>query len=150
MKLREVNLKQLFKGLFNKFGRIHTLNRIGGWQSSKKKFINASGNYYLTKGALVLFNPQMVKNPYCKGASDLVGYTILQISEKHIGRKIAVYTAIEIKSSDKIKKSNAKAKQRYQEQKDFIERVKNHGGIGVVAMQDFSLVEREIKEFWNE
>jgi hypothetical protein len=58
------------------------------------------------------------------GASDLIGFKTVIITPEMVGQKIAVFTAIEIKSkSDTVKK----------QQREFIEFVRAGGGIAGVS-----------------
>lgn len=59
--------------------------------------------------------------------SDLIGYTIVTIEPEMVGRKIAVFTAIEVKLPD------AKVDARYKAQKKFIDQVQRDGGIGSIC-----------------
>jgi hypothetical protein len=59
----------------------------------------------------------------CPGSSDLIGWTSIEITPEMIGKKIAVFTAFEIKT-EKGKVSP--------EQKIFLENVKNAGGLGKI------------------
>lgn len=60
----------------------------------------------------------------CKGSSDLIGFTELEVTPEMVGKKIAVFTAIEVK------KWNGKPSP---EQIKFIELVTESGGIGGIA-----------------
>lgn len=59
----------------------------------------------------------------CPGSSDLIGWTSIEITSEMIGKKIAVFTAVEIKT-EKGKVSP--------EQKIFLDNVKNAGGIAKI------------------
>jgi len=67
--------------------------------------------------------------PYglCKGSSDLIGWRTVKITPDMIGKDIAVFTAIEIKTKRGIV-SDA--------QRNFIERVMLAGGIAGVARSE--------------
>ena len=75
---------------------------------------------------LTLDGKRKVVTGLCPGASDLIGWTTYVITPEMVGRSVAVFTAIEVKS-DKGSVSEA--------QGDFIAAVKDAGGIGVVAMK---------------
>ena len=75
----------------------------------------------------------------CKGSSDYIGFTPYIVRAHDIGRKIAVFTAIETKSS------NGKATS---EQENFISVVRDNGGIaGVIRTPDHA--QSLIEEFNN-
>jgi len=60
----------------------------------------------------------------CKGSSDIIGWTEVEIKPHMIGKKVAVFTAIETKA--------AKGKPT-KEQINFVEKVKEAGGLATVA-----------------
>lgn len=60
----------------------------------------------------------------CVGSSDLIGFKSITITPEMVGQKVAVFTAIEVKT-DKGKVSPAQTK--------FVEMVRSFGGIGAVV-----------------
>lgn len=90
-------------------------NNVGtGWigKTSKTK-----------SGALIIENARPLHSGLCVGSSDLIGWTSIEITDQMVGHKIAVFTALEIKTdTGKISK----------EQKNFIEMVHKFGGIASV------------------
>lgn len=58
-----------------------------------------------------------------KGSADLVGWRTIDIEQQHVGQKIAVFFAVEIKTT--------KTRQT-QNQKNFIAAVQNAGGIAKI------------------
>ena len=75
-------------------------------------------------GSITIRNPRPLAAGLCKGGADLVGWTSVEITPEMVGKKMAVWTAIEVKTS----KGKVSA-----EQANFI-RVSNHyGGIAGVA-----------------
>lgn len=73
----------------------------------------------------------------CKGSSDLIGWTPMTVTEDMVGEQIAVFTAVEVKTTKgRVSK----------EQKAFIDAVQNAGGIGVVCR---SAEEAETKVVWK-
>lgn len=60
----------------------------------------------------------------CRGSSDLIGWTPVEITPEMVGQTVAVFTAIEVKTP----KGRAT-----KGQKNFIEQVKNAGGIAGIA-----------------
>lgn len=71
-------------------------------------------------GEIVLSNPRPIKAGLCVGSSDLIGWTEIEITPEMIGRKIAVFTAIEAKTgSVRLTKPQA----------HFIKTIKQAGGI---------------------
>ncbi len=66
----------------------------------------------------------VVKFGLCPGSSDLIGWTTIQITPEMVGRSVAVFTAIEVKSAT----GRASKKQ-----KNFIKRIHDCGGIAGIA-----------------
>lgn len=64
------------------------------------------------------------------GGSDLIGYKIITITPDMVGKRVAVFTAIETKIKGGTKSS---------EQKLFIEAVNKNGGIGIFAYSIYDL-----------
>ena len=82
----------------------------------------------------------VLKFGLCQGSSDLIGWTTITITPEMVGRRIAVFTAIEVKSAT----GRASDKQ-----KKFINRIHDCGGIAGVArsLDDAeSIVNRYINE----
>lgn len=62
------------------------------------------------------------------GASDEIGFHSVEITPDMVGKKVAIFTAIEIK------KPNAKTnKERLKKQKEFVATIRNRGGISGFA-----------------
>lgn len=59
----------------------------------------------------------------CPGSSDLIGWTTIEITPEMLGKKIAVFTAVEIKTEKGIVSAD---------QKNFLENVKNAGGLAKI------------------
>lgn len=72
-----------------------------------------------------------IKTGLGKGSSDLIGYTIKNITPDMVGKNIAVFTAIEVKKSNW--KANKKLNEHELNQKRFIDQIKEAGGIADFA-----------------
>lgn len=83
-------------------------------------FKNNVGMYTDQRGNVIRYG-------LCKGSSDLIGWTPITITEDMVGKKIAVFTAIEVKLN---KNGKYKATDL---QKAFISAVNNAGGFAGVA-----------------
>lgn len=83
-------------------------------------FKNNVGKLCDDKGNIVSFG-------LCKGSSDLIGWTPVTITPEMVGKKLAVFTAVEVKRNKfgKYRATN--------DQKHFIAAVKNNGGKAGVA-----------------
>ena len=74
-------------------------------------------------GDRVLLYPRFVEFGLCKGSSDLIGWTEITITADMLGSKVAVFTAVEVKTeSGKVSK----------EQQNFINNVNKAGGIAKI------------------
>lgn len=89
-------------------------------QCGATMFKNNVGKLRDERGNIVTFG-------LCKGSSDLIGWTPITITPEMVGKKIAVFTAVEVKL-DKHGKYQAT-----KEQKQFINVVRNNGGFAGVA-----------------
>jgi hypothetical protein len=89
---------------------------------------NNTGTLYDRQGRPVQFG-------LCKGSSDLIGFRSITIGPEHLGQRLAVFAAIEVKSE----RGRATA-----EQQAFIEQVQAMGGLaGVVrSVRDAAAVLR--------
>ena len=74
----------------------------------------------------------------CKGSSDCIGWTTVEITPEMVGRKVAVFTAIEVKipSWTPPLETSKKAFKHYTGQLGFINAVKRFGGIAGFARSD--------------
>lgn len=69
-------------------------------------------------------NGQKVRYGLCVGSSDLIGWYAVEITPEMVGKKLAVFTAVEVKTpTGRLTK----------EQVNFLEAVKSAGGIAFVA-----------------
>lgn len=79
---------------------------------------------------LTLANPRPVHMGLCKGSSDLIGWKTITVTKEMVGRRLAVFTAIETKSLGK--KATA-------EQAAFLNTVQLAGGTALLAKPDTDL-----------
>ena len=89
-------------------------------QCGSTMFKNNTGKLRDERGNIVTFG-------LCKGSSDLIGWTPITVTPDMVGKKIAVFTAIEVKLN-----KNGKYKAT-EDQKRFISAVLNNGGFAGVA-----------------
>lgn len=118
--MREQNIQQKIRLAL---GRISTMfrNNVGtGWQGRSGPIKQtADGGKYL-----VIQDPRPLNAGLCKGSSDLIGWTTREITPEMVGRKVAIFTAIEVKSA------NGRATK---EQINFIRQLTEAGGIAGIA-----------------
>jgi len=104
-------------------------NKIAAEHSSKGRlFRNNTGKAFQGKQAQIngvrcLVEPRLINFGLCVGSSDLIGWTQIFITPDMIGKKIAIFTAIEVKKQKGIVSD---------EQQRFIDAVNNAGGIGEI------------------
>lgn len=70
-----------------------------------------------------------------KGSSDSIGWHSITITPEMVGQKVAVFTAIEVKKEDwhPPMKTNKRAFEHYNQQKNFIDQVLASGGFAGFA-----------------
>lgn len=74
-------------------------------------------------GALRDQRGQLVRYGLCPGSSDLIGYRTITITPEMVGRRLAVFAAVEVKDGGKPT----------EQQQRFIELVQQAGGLAGVA-----------------
>lgn len=82
---------------------------------------------WLNPGDVVVKQGRIFKAGLCTGSSDIIGFKSVEITPEMIGKRVAVFTAIEAKT-----KSGRASK----EQIAFIEMVNKNGGIAFIATND--------------
>lgn len=89
--------------------------------SGMRLFRNQVGSYQLTDG-------RWISSGLCIGSSDLIGWTPVVVVPEMVGKPVAVFTAIEVK-----KPGGRTDKDRAIQQALFLSRVKEAGGLAVIA-----------------
>lgn len=116
---KETNLqKQIRVGIQEQIGsniRTYRNNTGEAWQGKSSR---------TSLGHVVIENPQRVKYGLKKGSSDLIGIYQIEITPEMVGKKIGIFTAIEIKTEKGVVSK---------EQKDFINTINKLGGIAGTA-----------------
>jgi hypothetical protein len=114
--MKETNLLKKIQMHLSKFNNVRVFrNNVGqGWV----------GKSTHNNGTVVIQNARPLHAGLVVGASDLIGFTSIKITESMVGKKIAVFTAIEGKTP--IGKPSP-------DQLNFIRVVKEAGGIAGVA-----------------
>lgn len=77
-----------------------------------------------TKTTLTLEHPRPLHAGLCKGSSDIIGWTPVEITPEMVGATVAVFTAVEVKTP---------GVQLSTEQDKFIKIVRSHGGFALMA-----------------
>jgi len=92
-----------------------------------------NGKNYATKdGRRVIENPQIIRFGLCPGSSDLIGYTEKEVTPDMVGKKVAIFTAVEVKKPKGV---------RSEKQRNFIDRVNAAGGFGGFATSEAEALE---------
>lgn len=78
----------------------------------------------LADGSLLIRNPAIIKYGLCRGGSDLIGMRTITITADMVGQNVAVFCAIEVKSS----KGTTS-----EEQNNFLSAVKSMGAYAGTA-----------------
>ena len=116
---KETNLQNKIRvGIQDQIGsniRTYRNNTGEAWQGKSSR---------TSLGHVVIENPQRVKYGLKKGSSDLIGIYQIEITPEMVGKKIGIFTAIEIKTEKGVVSK---------EQKDFINTITKLGGIAGTA-----------------
>lgn len=102
-------------------------NQVGnGWYGKLLKFTPG--------GRVVIEDARPLRSGLCVGSSDLIGWQSIQVTPEMVGRRIAVFTAIEGKTGET---------RTTKEQLNFLAAVRDAGGIAIVV-RDESEIERAV------
>jgi hypothetical protein len=121
--MKESNIQKKIMIAVSKYSRVFRNNVGTGW----------TGKISPTKdGGKYIKDARPLKAGLCVGSSDLIGWTEKTVTADMIGQKIAIFTALEIKTA------TGKATK---EQLNFIRVVKQSGGISGIARSEIEAVE---------
>jgi hypothetical protein len=81
------------------------------------------GRLFRNNVGSVKLDGRYIEYGLCRGSSDLIGWTEIEITPEMVGKKIAIFTAVEVKNLEKDPSP---------EQEQFIKRVKESGGFAAV------------------
>lgn len=116
--MTEKNIQSLIHIAVSKEGSTIFRNNTGmAWQ----------GEVIRKKDYIVIKNPRPIHAGLCPGSSDLIGWTPLTITADMVGKTVAVFTSIEVKSQ---------RGRTSEEQKNFIAKVRESGGIAGIARSE--------------
>lgn len=105
------------------------LKAIGG-RTDVRLFRQNVGNGFMgnavhqSGGIVTLENPRRVQFGLCPGSPDLVGWRIVEITPDMVGKRLAVFTGIEVK---------APGGRASEQQKNFLRVLAAHGGLCGIA-----------------
>mgnify|MGYP000709089094 CR=1 FL=1 len=78
------------------------------------------GAHAIVGGKRCIVEPRMINFGLCVGSSDLIGWTEIEITPEMVGKKVAIFTAFEVKK---------KGKKPSPQQAAFLDFVSKSGGI---------------------
>ena len=114
--MKESNIQREIMCAVSQLGTRVFRNNVG------KAWIGQSSR--LESGDVLIRNPRRFHAGLCEGSSDLIGWHPLLITEEHIGKTLAVFTGIEVKTkTGRLRPAQAK----------FVSNVTRSGGICFVA-----------------
>ena len=93
------------------------------WRCGARLWRNQVGSYRLADG-------RRISSGLCVGSSDLIGYRMIIVTPEMVGRKLAVFCAIEAKSA---------AGRATDQQHEFIRQVNFDGGIAQIVRSEREL-----------
>lgn len=111
--------------------RLFRNNTGTGWVGQSKR-ITKPTTVKLDVGDVVIRQARVLRAGLCVGSSDLIGWNTRVITEDMVGKKIAIFTAVEVK------KPSGRATK---EQINFINVVRKNGGIAGIAKSGEQAVE---------
>jgi len=113
---KESNIQNIIRLNVPSNARLFRNNVVRGYQGIPKR--HADGT------TITLQHARVIDAGLCKGSSDLIGFTAVEITPDMVGRKIAVFTAVEVKT-----KKGKPSK----EQLNFIKLIRRFGGRAGIA-----------------
>lgn len=99
-------------------------NHVGMAYQGKALVCGREGAVNVRPGDVVVYQARRVRAGLCVGSSDLIGWRSLVVTPEMVGKRIAVFSAIECKADDGRVSD---------EQENFIEQVRHAGGIALVS-----------------
>lgn len=94
--------------------RLFRNNTGVGWQGDCKRL----------EGKIIIYDPRPLEAGLCPGSSDLIGWTPVTITPDLVGKQLAIFTAVEIKTP---------TGRMSEKQLHFIQAVRAAGGFGHIA-----------------
>jgi hypothetical protein len=118
----EINIQNKIRLALGKYPTVKMFrNNVGtGWVGKVQR--NADGS-------ILIHDPRPLHAGLIEGSSDLIGWTVKTVTPDMVGRKVAVFTAIEVKQP---------GKQPSPAQRVFIGNVRTDGGYAGVASDEGS------------
>jgi hypothetical protein len=118
--MKELELQNRIRKRLSASGRTVTWrNNVGtGWVGDVNR---------LTDGSILLKNPRPLQAGLCRGSSDLIGITEVTVTPEMVGKKLAIFTALEVKTpSGRVSP----------DQMNFIHQVLKSGGLAGIVRSE--------------
>jgi hypothetical protein len=119
--MKESNIMKLIQLAASKLGVKIFRNNVGmGWIGESTRF-HAKTPVMCNPGDVLIRNARPLHAGLCEGSSDLIGWTQKEVTPEMVGRPVAIFTALEVKKSERARVTSA--------QLNFIAQVRSAGGI---------------------
>ena len=126
--MKETNIMRLIMVALSKRGfRMFRNNTGKAYVGNQYIRIAKSGMHHVNEGDMIIKSPRLFHAGLIKGSSDLIGWKTINVTPDMIGKKIAIFTAVEVKTP------TGRASD---EQLNFINQVKNNGGIATIMRSE--------------
>jgi len=113
---QESNIQNTIRLNVPKNARLFRNNVVRGYQGKAKRHTDGT--------TVTIEHARIIDAGLCKGSSDLIGFTSIEITPDMVGQKIAVFTAVEVKT---------KTGKPSTEQLNFIKLIRTFGGRAGIA-----------------
>jgi hypothetical protein len=123
--MKETNAMKLIQLAVSRLGVKIFRNNVGmGWIGESQRFSRKTP-VMCNPGDVLIRNARPLHAGLCEGSSDLIGWTQREVTPDMVGKPVAVFTALEIKRSERARVTSA--------QLNFISQVRAAGGIAGLA-----------------
>lgn len=95
--MSEAKLQSEIQMLVTKNGGRVFRNNVGKAWVGRPNVIKRKQQVIVGAGDVVLYNARPFHAGLCKGSSDLIGWTPILITEKYLGKTLAIFSGLEIK-----------------------------------------------------
>lgn len=113
---KETNIQNSIRLNLPKNARLFRNNVVRAYQGKAKRHQDGT--------TVTIQNVRMIDAGLCKGSSDLIGFTSVEITPDMVGQKVAIFTAVEVKT---------KTGKPSPEQLNFINLIRTFGGRAGIA-----------------
>lgn len=139
--MSEVNvMRRIMKRLSSEGARVFR-NNVGQAWTGLAKVIRKSGTYYCEEGDVIVKHARRFHGGLEVKSSDIIGWTPVEITENMVGKTVAVFTGIEVKSDEKKASAAVTSKQAHEKgQQNFCAAIRLSGGFsGFAGSEDQAL-----------